>query len=49
VPLGSLAEHLAGLGIEGRIERQGAMTEVLKAVSIGLAWGQRSSKVVNIR
>jgi hypothetical protein len=34
VPFSGLAEHLIGLGVEGRIERQGSMTKVLKAVPL---------------
>ena len=35
VPRGGLAQHLAGLGVEGGIQRQRAVAEVLKAMPLG--------------
>ena len=49
VPLGGLAEHLAGLGVEGRIERQGAVAVVLKAMAFGAARGERQDRVLAIQ
>ena len=38
VALSGLAQYLAGLGIEGGVERQGAVTKVFKAMPLGPAW-----------
>ena len=37
------AQHLAGLGVEGGIQRQGAVTKVLKAVPFGASRAPKSS------
>src|SRR5207249_1090659 len=49
MPLSGLAEHFTGLGVEGRIERQSAVTEVLKAMSFRPARGQRQHGVFAIQ
>ena len=49
VPLGGLAQHLAGLGVEGRIERQGAVTEILKAVALRPTGGERQDRIFAIQ
>ena len=47
--LGGLAQHLAGLGVEGGIERQGAVTEVLKAMAFRPARGERQDRILAIQ
>jgi hypothetical protein len=42
------AEHLPGLGIEGGVQRQGAVTKVLKAVPFGASRGQRQNRILAI-
>src|SRR5271170_6594742 len=43
------AEHLAGLSVEGGIQRQGAVTKVLKAVPFRASWGQRQNGVLAVQ
>src|SRR5437588_12404630 len=43
VPRSGFAEHLAGLGVEGGVQRQGAVAKVLKAVPFGASRGQRQN------
>ncbi len=44
-----LAEHLAGLGVEGGIQRERAVTKVFKAVSFGASRGQRQNRILAIQ
>jgi hypothetical protein len=41
VPRSRFAEHFAGLGIEGGIQRQGTVTKVFKTMPFGASRGQR--------
>ena len=41
VPRCRFAEHLTGLGVEGGIQRQGAVTKVFKTVPFGASRRQR--------
>ena len=45
VSCGRLAQHLAGLGVEGRLERQRAVPEVLKAVPFGASRRERQHRI----
>jgi len=49
VPLCSFAQHLAGLGVEGGVQRERAVTEVLKAVPLGPARGERQDGIFAIQ
>src|SRR5262249_13389952 len=40
-----LTEYFAGFGVERRVQRQSAVSEVLKAVSLGAAWGERQHRI----
>jgi hypothetical protein len=40
-----LAQHLAGFGVERGIERKGAVTVVLKAVSLGSSRRERQDRI----
>ena len=42
------AENLAGSGIEGSIQRQGPVTEVLEAMTFRSSGGQRQNRVVSV-
>jgi hypothetical protein len=39
VPRGRFAEHFAGLGVEGGLQRQGAVTKVFKTMPFGASRG----------
>lgn len=49
MPLGGLAQHLARFGVEGGVERQGAVSVILKAVPPCSAWGQRQNRIFAIQ
>ncbi len=49
VPLGGLAKHLAGLGVEGHIQRQGTVTEVSKAMAFKSARRERQHRIFAIQ
>jgi len=46
--LSGLAHHLSGLGVEGRIQRQGAVTEILEAVKFGAPQGKGQHRIYAI-
>jgi hypothetical protein len=48
VPLSGLAQHLAGSGVEGGVERQGPVPVVLKTMSFRPAGGERQNRVFTI-
>ena len=43
-----LAQHLTGLGIEGRVSGERAVAVILKAMSLGSSWGERQHGVLAI-
>ncbi len=49
VALGSLAQHLTGLGIESRVQRQGAVAEILEAMTLGATRRQRQHRIEAIQ
>src|SRR5437773_6864835 len=49
VPRSCFAEHLPGLGVEGGIQRQGAVAKVLKAVPFCASRGQRQNRIFAIQ
>ncbi len=49
VPRRHFTEHLAGLGVEGGIQRQGAVTKVFKTVPFGASRGQRQNRILAIQ
>ncbi len=49
VPIGSLAQHLAGLGVEGCVKRQRAVPEILKAMPFGSSRGERQHRTFAIQ
>ena len=49
MPFGGLAQRLAGLGVEGGIQRQRAVTEVFKAMPLGSPRRQRQHRVLAIQ
>ena len=48
MPSSRFAEHLTSLGVEGSVQRQGAVTKVLKAVPFGAPRGQRQNRILAI-
>ena len=48
MPRRGLAEHLARLGVEGRVQGQRAVAKILKAVSLGAPWGKRQHRILAI-
>ncbi len=46
--LGGLAQHLAGLGVKGRVQRQGAVAKVFEAVAFCASRRQRQHRVFAI-
>ena len=49
VPRSRFAEHLTGLGVEGGIQRQGAVAKVLEAVPFCASRGQRQNWILAIQ
>ncbi len=49
VPRSRFAEHFPGLGVESGIQRQGAVTKVLKAVPFCASRGQRQNRILAIQ
>ena len=49
VPRGGLAQHLAGLGVEGGVQRQRAVAVVLEAVPLGAPGRQRQHRILAIQ
>jgi hypothetical protein len=47
--LGGLAEHFTGLRIEGRVQGQGAMPVIFKAVPFGASRRQRQHRIFAIK
>src|SRR5260370_4725584 len=44
-----LAQHLAGFGVERGVERKGAVTVVLKTVSLGSSGGERQHGIQSVQ
>ena len=49
VPRRRFTEHFAGLGVEGSVQRQSAVTKVFKTVPFGASWGQRQNRILTIQ
>jgi hypothetical protein len=49
VALGGLAQHFHSLGVEGGVQRQGAMAEVLESVPLGTSRRQWQNRVESIQ
>lgn len=49
VPRSGFAEHFAGLGVEGSVQRQGAVTKVLKTVPLCASRGKWQNRILAIQ
>ena len=47
--VGGLAQHLAGLGVEGRVQRQRAVAVVLEAMALGAPRRQRQHRILAVQ
>ena len=47
--VGGLAQHLAGLGVEGGVQRQRAVPEVLEAMALGAPGRQRQHRILAVQ
>jgi hypothetical protein len=48
VAVGGLAEDFAGGGVQGRIERKGAVAKVFKSITFGPPWRKRQDRVQTV-